>query len=215
VEANISDSTPQPGEAVTVTAPPVFAPGTRVVVNLARASQGATPAQLGSGTAGATGRVSESATIPAVEPGVYWLYVTGVDADGNPTVALVPVVIGGTEAAAVEGDSVEGDSFEAAAVAAPVVDAATPLPAAVAALQSVEPDVEAAVLDAVADGAGVVLSPQGTLQVRTAAGAVQDADTLPVTGASDISQQVTIGAALLLAGTGMVLLRRRRGGFTK
>lgn len=77
------------------------------------------------------------------------------------------------------------------------------------------PDTEAAVVDAVTDGAGVVLSPQGKLQVRTAAG-LQDASTLPTTGSDDISKQVTVGAALLLAGTGLVMLRRRRtGGFAK
>jgi LPXTG-motif cell wall-anchored protein len=135
-----------------------------------------------------------------------------VDEDGNTVVALVAVVLRAGEAAPAAA-SVEEDGFQAAA-AGPV--AAAPVPAAVADVQqSVSPDIEAAVVDAVAQGAGVALSPQGTLQVRSASGAVQAASTLPTTGANDISQQVTIGAALLLAGTGMVLLRRRRGGFTQ
>ncbi|MFP5322549.1 MAG: LPXTG cell wall anchor domain-containing protein [Acidimicrobiia bacterium] len=206
VVANITSADVEPGESVTVSAPPAFAPGSPITVNLVRARQGAGAAELASGTASETGAVSESITIPETESGVYFVYVTGVDVDGNPVVALVAIVIRNTATAA----AADVETFQATAAAAPV-------PAAVAAAQQgVAPDTEAAVVDAVSQGAGVALSPQGTLQVRSAAGALQDADTLPRTGTStDISQQVTIGAALLLAGTGLVLLRRRRGGFTK
>lgn len=198
VEASVSDADVTPGQTVTVTVPPVFAPGSPIVVNLARAQSGADADVLAQGTAGATGAVNESVTIPDTESGVYFLYVTGVDSDGNEVVAVTAIVIRNDAPAA----SVQGDT------------AAAPVPASVADLQTVAPETEAAVVDAVTDGAGVVLSPQGTLQVRSAAGALQAADSLPRTGADDISQQVTIGAALVLAGTGLVLLRRRRGGFT-
>lgn len=200
--ANISDDTVEPGDSVTVSVPPVFAPGTPITVNLVRAQSGADADQLASGTAGGDGSVNRSVTIPDVEPGVYFVYVTGVDTDGNPVVALVAIVVEGAQAAAVEG------AVQAAAAA--------PVPAGVADIQTVAPETEAAVLDAVSGGdAGVVLSPDGTLNVRTAAG-LQDASTLPTTGSDDISTQVTVGAALVLAGTGLVMLRRRRtGGFAK
>lgn len=200
--ANVSDDTVEPGDSITVSVPPVFAPGTPIAVNLVRAQSGADADQLASGSAGSNGSANQSVTIPDVEPGVYFVYVTGVDADGNPVVALVAIVVeGAAPAAAVQGNS------QAAAAA--------PVPAAVADIQTVAPETEAAVLDAVSGGdAGLVLSPQGTLQVRTPSG-LQDASTLPTTGSDDISTQVTVGAALVLAGTGLVMLRRRTGGFTK
>lgn len=206
--ANISDDVVSPGDPVTVTVPPVFAPGTPIVVELARAQQGAEGVELGSGTAGTNGGVNETVTVPATQNGVYFLYVTGVDADGNPVVAIVAIVIRDGEAAAT---AVEGEGFTAAGPAA----ASTPVPAAVAEVQSgLTPDTEAAVVEAVTQqGAGLVLSPQGELSVRTPAG-VQSASALPTTGGDGIATQVAVGAALLLAGTGLVLLRRR-GGFAK
>lgn len=204
--ATVSDSPVRPGQQVTVSTPPVFAPNTPVTVNFVRANRGAQARELAKGNAGSNGASSQQVTIPQdAQPGVYFIYVHGVDANGNPVVAMTPVVVraagGGAQAASVQGD-------RAAAVAAPV-------PAAVAEAQAdFAPGAEAAVVDAVTDGAGLVLSPDGALNVRTPAG-LQDATTLPTTGANDVSQQVTIGAALLLAGTGLVLLRRRRGGFTK
>lgn len=203
--ANVSDDEVAPGDPVTVTVPPVFAPGTPIVVELARAQQGAEGVELGSGTSSSDGSVSETVTTPATEDGVYFLYVTGVDADGNPVVALVAIVVSGGDATAA---AVQGDSFAAAGAAAPV-------PAAVAEAQSgLTPDTEAAVVEAVTQqGAGMVLSPEGTLSVRTAAG-VQSAGALPTTGSDGIATQAAVGAALFLAGTGLVLLRRR-GGFAK
>lgn len=197
-EASVSDDDVEPGDTVTVSAPPVFAPGSPITVNLVRAQSGADAQQLATGTAGANGSASQSVTIPQVPDGVYFVYITGKDADGNDVVAMAAIVVRGGVAAPA---AVQGN---AAAVPAPVAQA-----------QGVAPDTEAAVVDAVTDGAGVVLSPQGQLQVRTAAG-LQDASTLPTTGSDDISKQVTVGAALLLAGTGLVVLRRRRtGGFAK
>jgi len=207
-DAGISDPDVTPGQPVTVTAPPAFAPGSQVVVNLVRARNGANAAQLATGTAGANGAVSQSVTVPDVPAGVYFMYVTGVDADGNRVVALVPIVIrGGAQAAAVQGDSVDAP-IRTASFSAPV-------PAAVAEVQAVTPKTEAAVVDAVTGGAGVVLSPEGTLSVRTPAGALQQASALPTTGSDGIADQVTVGAALVIAGSGLVLLRRRRQGFAK
>lgn len=202
--ANVSDDEVAPGDPVTVSVPPVFAPGTEVSTNLARAQQGAGGVELGSPTTGSDGSVSDTVTIPATQDGVYFLYVTGVDGDGNPVVALVAIVITGGDATAA---AVAGDTFAAAA--------ATPVPASVADVQSnLTPASEAAVVEAVTQsGAGLVLSPEGTLNVSTPEG-LQSAGTLPTTGSNDISTQVTVGAALLLAGTGLVLLRRR-GGFVK
>ncbi|MCO8129268.1 LPXTG cell wall anchor domain-containing protein [Acidimicrobiia bacterium EGI L10123] len=204
--ANVSDDDVAPGDPVTVTVPPVFAPGTEVSINLARAQQDAGGVELGSPDANADGSVSDTVTIPATEDGVYFLYVTGVDTDGNPVVAIVAIVVRNGVASA---SAVEGESFAATAAAA------APVPAAVADVQSnVTPASEAAVVEAVTQsGAGLVLSPESTLNVRTPEG-VQAASALPTTGSNDISAQVTIGAALLFAGTGLVLLRRR-GGFAK
>ncbi len=224
--ANVTSAEVVPGESVTVSAPPAFAPGTPFTVNFVRANQGAAADQLGSGTTSRTGSASESVIIPETEPGVYFLYITGVDADGNTVVALVPMVVrdgGAASAAAVESGAFRTDpaplnvtaaNVTAANVTAANVTAAA-VPTAVADVQTVTPDVEAAVVEAVTQqGAGVALSLDGTLQVRSTAGAVQDATTLSSTDADDIAQQVSIGAALLLAGSGLVLLRRR-GGFTK
>lgn len=206
--ANVSDTVVSPGDPVTVSVPPVFAPGTPIVVEFARAQQGAEGVGLGSGTAGSNGSASETVTIPATQNGVYFLYVTGVDEDGNPVVALVAVVVRGGQASAV---AVENDSFSAAGPAS----ASTPVPAPVAEVQSsLTPEVEAAVVEAVTQqGAGLVLTPQGELSVRTPQG-VQAASALPTTGSNGIATQVAVGAALLLAGSGLVLLRRR-GGFAK
>ena len=204
--ANVSDDVVSPGDPVNVTVPPAsFAPGTPIVVQLARAQQGAGGVELATGTAGSNGAASQVVTIPATQNGVYFLYVTGVDSDGNPVVAIVAIVIeGGTATAA----AVESNDFAAAA-------AFTTVPAPVAQVQSgLTPDTEAAVVEAVTQqGAGLVLSPEGTLNVRTPAG-VQSAGALPTTGSDGIATQTIVGAALLLAGTGLVLLRRR-GGFAK
>lgn len=201
--ANVSDDDVSPGDQVTVSVPAVFAQNSPISINLSRAQPGSGGVELASGNAGANGAVSQSITIPATQDGVYFLYVTGVDPDGNPVVAIVVIVIRGGDASAA---SVEGDSVSAASVA--------PVPAAVASVQSdLTPASEAAVVEAVTGGAGLVLSPEGTLNVRTPAG-VQEASALPTTGADGIATQVTVGAALLLAGTGLVLLRRR-GGFAK
>lgn len=203
-DAGVSDPDVQPGDSVTVTAPPVFAPGSEVTVNLVRARNGSNANGLGTGTAGSDGAVSESVTIPDVPSGVYFLYITGEDADGNLVVAMVAIVVRPAASTAAVG----GDDFQAAAAA--------PVPAAVAEVQAVSPETEAAVVEAVTEGgAGLVLSPQGELSVRSAAGALQEASTLPTTGGDGIAEQVTVGAALVLAGTGFVLLRRRRGGFAK
>lgn len=204
--ANVSEDVVSPGDPVTVTVPPVFAPGTPIVVELARAQQGAEGVGIGSGSAGANGAVSETVTVPATQNGVYFLYVTGVDTDGDPVVAIVAIVIEGAEAASAG----EGQAFTGVGAAA-----FTPVPAAVAEVQSgLTPETEAAVVEAVTQqSAGLVLSPQGTLSVRTPAG-VQSASALPTTGGDGIATQAVIGAALLLTGTGLVMLRRR-GGFAK
>jgi LPXTG-motif cell wall-anchored protein len=204
VAAGVSDDDVQPGDPVTVTAPPAFAPGSQVTVYLARAQQDSAALALATAAVNADGSVNRTVTIPDVPAGVYFLYILGVDEDGNERIAITAIVVRNAAAAA----SVEApapESFESAAA-----------PAAVAELQpALSPAAEVAVVDAVADGAGVVLSPaDGALSIQTPAG-LQDATTLPTTGANDVSQQVTIGAALLLAGTGLVLLRRRRGGFTQ
>lgn len=210
--ANVTDTDVAPGQAVTVSAPPAFAANAPVTINLARATADGVALQLAVTRTNADGTVSHQITIPDAPPGVYFLYITGEDEDGNPTVALVAIVVGSGEPAA--GASVAGDSADAPASFAA---ASTPVPAAVADVQSdLTPAAEAAVVEAVTQGgAGLVVSPEGTLQVRSASGKLQAAGTLATTGANDISQQVTVGAALLLAGSGLVLLRRRRGGFTK
>lgn len=205
--ANVSDPDVSPGDAVTVTVPPVFASGTQVSINLARAQQDQDGVVLDTATTGSDGSVSQSVTIPATQDGVYFLYVTGVDADGFPVVAIVAIVIRDGVAAA---SAVEEENFSAAAAPAPA-----PLPLEVVQAQSnLTPDTEAAVVEAVTQGAaGLALSPEGTLSVRTPAG-VQEASTLPTTGGDGIATQVLVGAALLLSGAGLVMLRRR-GGFAK
>lgn len=206
--ANVSDDDVSPGDAVTVTVPPVFASGTQVSINLARAQQDQDGVVLDTATTGSDGAVSQSVTIPATQDGVYFLYVTGVDADGFPVVAIVAIVIRDGVAAA---SAVEEESFSAAAAA----PAPAPVPLEVVQAQSnLTPDTEAAVVEAVTQGAaGLALSPEGTLSVRTPAG-VQEASTLPTTGGDGIATQVLVGAALLLSGAGLVMLRRR-GGFAK
>jgi LPXTG-motif cell wall-anchored protein len=205
IAAGVSDDDVQPGDTVTVTAPPAFAPGTQVTVYLARAQEGSAALALATAAVNADGSVNRTVTIPDVPAGVYYLYIVGVDEDGNERIAITAIVVRNAQAAAASVEAPAPESFESAAV-----------PAAVAELQpALSPAAEAAVVDAVTDGAGVVLSPaDGALSIQTPAG-LQDATTLPTTGANDVSQQVTIGAALLLAGTGLVLLRRRRGGFTQ
>lgn len=198
--AEVSDDVVAPGEPVTVSTPPAFAPGSSVTINLVRADDGASPVLSDSATASSTGAVSDSITVPNVPDGVYFVYVVGTDADGNRVVALTPIVIRGGQAQAA---AVEGDTFQAAAAAE--------VPAAVA---EVMPDLsqqaEAAVVDAVASGSsGLVLSPDGTLNVRSPEGSLQAASALPNTG-NDVSGLVTAGAALILAGTGLVLMHRRK-----
>lgn len=198
--ATVSDRVVAPGESVVVSTPPAFAPGSPVTINLVRARGGSTPALSEQSTANGTGAVSDSITIPDVPNGVYFVYVVGVDADGNRVVALTPIVIRSGQAQAA---AVEGDSFQAAAAAE--------VPAAVAeVMPDLSPEAEAAVVDAVASGSsGLVLSPDGTLNVRSPEGSLQAASALPNTG-NDISGPVTAGAALLLAGTGLVLMYRRK-----
>lgn len=203
--AVVSDDDVVPGQTITVTTPPVFAPGSQVAINMMRAQRTAAARQLGTDTAEANG-VDASITVPDVPRGVYFIYVTGVDAQGNAVVAMTPIVVRSASAGA-QAASVRGDSIDAASVAVPTAISDV--------LPALSPDTEAAVVDAVTQGsAGLVMSPDGTLNVRTAKG-LQRASTLPTTGSDGITQQATVGAALLLAGSGLVLLRRRRGGFTQ
>jgi len=209
--ATVSDDVVQPGDATTVSTPPVFAPGSPVTINLVRVDPGASPDLSESSTTDSSGAAGESITIPDVESGVYFIYVVGLDADGNRVVAIVPIVIENASAAVQSGsaqsesaqtDSVQGDDLQAASAA--------PVPAAVAEVQTdLSTDTEAAIVDAVVAGdTGLALAQDGTLNVRTPQG-TQAASALPTTG-SDISGYVTAGAALLLAGTGLVLMRRRK-----
>lgn len=201
-EADVSDPEVQPGDPITVTTPPVFAPGSPITVNIVRANDTAQPGELASGTASSDGRVSNTSTVPDLPPGVYFIYVTGTGPDGNPVVALVPIVVRAANTAQVAGDSA---AFTAAA---------SPVPAQVAEVQAdLSTATEAAIVEAVtARDAGLLLSPEGQLNVRTAQG-VQRAGSLPTTGSDGIATQVAVGAALLLAGTGLVLMRRK--GFVK
>lgn len=198
--AEVSDDVVEPGDPVTVSTPPAFAPNSEVTIHLVRADDGATPAVSESSTTNSTGAVSDSITIPDVDEGVYFIYVVGTDADGNRVVAIVPIVIRDGEAQAA---SVQGDTFQAAGAAE--------VPAAVAeVMPDLSQEAEAAVVDAVASGSsGLVLSPDGTLNVRSPEGGLQSASSLPTTG-NDVSGPVTAGAALILAGTGLVLMRRRK-----
>ena len=200
--ADVADPNVQPGDPITVTTPPVFAPGSPITVNIVRANNTAQPGQLGTGTAASDGRVSNTSAVPDLPPGVYFVYVTGTGADGNPVVALVPIVVRAATTAQVAGDS------------AVFTAAAAPVPAQVAEVQAdLSTATEAAIVEAVTAGdAGLLLSPEGQLNVRTAQG-VQQASTLPTTGSDGIATQVAFGAALLLAGTGLVLMRRK--GFVK
>lgn len=202
VVADASDTDVAPGEPVTVTTPPVFAPGSPITVNIIRASDTAEAGELASGEATSDGRVSNTSTIPDLPPGVYFIYVTGTGPDGNPVVALVPIVI---RAATAQAAAAESAAFQASAA---------PVPAQVAEVQSdLTPATEAAIVEAVTAGdAGLLVSPEGQLNVRTPEG-VQAAGALPTTGSDGIATQVAVGAALLLAGTGLVLMRRK--GFTK
>lgn len=207
--ADVADPEVQPGDPITVTTPPVFAPGSPITVNIVRANDTSQPGQLASGTASSDGRVSNTSTVPDLPPGVYFVYVTGVGADGNPVVALVPIVVraGESTAAAVQGATARAFTVQSGAAAAPV-------PAQVAEVQAdLSTAAEAAIVEAVTAGdAGLLLSPEGQLNVRTAQG-VQQAGSLPTTGSDGIATQVAVGAALLLAGTGLVLMRRK--GFVK
>lgn len=208
-QAEVSDSDVRPGDPVTVTTPPVFAPGSRITVNIVRANQGESARQLATGTAATDGRVSNTSDMPDLPPGVYFIYVYGTGPDGEPVVALVPVVVraGESTAAAVEAGTARALTVQGNAVSAPV-------PVQVAEVQTDLPvDAEAAIVEAVTAGdAGLLLTPEGQLNVRTAKG-VQQAGSLPTTGSDGIATQVAVGAALLLAGTGLVLMRRR--GFAK
>lgn len=207
--ANVADTVLQPGSPVTITTPPVFAPGSPITVNIVRAGLGQSATQLDTGDAADDGRASNTSTVPALPPGVYFMYIEGTGPNGNPVIALVPVIVRAADATSA---GVEVAGVQAAAV--PDATAAAPVPAQVAEIQADLPaDTETAIVEAVTAGdAGLLLSPEGQLNVRTAQG-VQQATALPTTGSDGIATQVAVGAALLLAGTGLVLMRRR--GFAK
>ncbi len=200
--ATASDPVVTPGQTITVTTPPAFAPGSAVTVNWVHVDESSTASTLKETTANSSGAADTGVTIPNVPPGVYFLYLTGVDADGNTTVALVPIVVRGSSAATGE--------QAAAQPAAAQTAGAGPVPAQVAEVQQdLSPKVEASVVEAVSAGdAGLVLTPDRQLSVRTPQG-TQSVQSLATTG-RDLTTPITVGSALVLAGTGLVLLRRRK-----
>lgn len=181
----------------------IFKPGSTVSVNIVHIGPAGTAQVLKSVIADGNGAVSTSATIPSgSDTGIYFIYLEGIDVNGNRVVALVPIVVRSAPAGAAQSGS------QSAAVEANSVQAVAPAEVTEV-QQDLSPKAEAAVVEAVSAGqAGLVLSPQGRLEVRTANGTVE-ASSLASTG-RDLQTPATIGAALVLAGTGLVLLRRRK-----
>ena len=195
-EAEASDESVEPGEPVTVsTSGGTFAEGTTVEVGIY--GEDGVVFQVEGVTVNADGSVSYTLTVPEGTPDdVYVLYIHGVDANGNPVVAMVDLVV-------LPGATTSG-GFTASGVTAPA--------AVVAASAAMPADQRADAVGAVADGTGtVVLNNAGELELRTAASAAAptvSGGNLSRTGSS-IAGPVTAGIALVLVGGGMVILRRR------
>ena len=191
-DASVDPDRARPGQQATVSVPDgTLAPGSNYRVVLTRVQPNSTDhVVVPSATADPDGSASSTFTVPALPPGVYLVWIHGVDSNGNPVVAMTGFVIQGVGTAA----------------AAPVSSSSTPRPAAVeAALNSVSPDDVATV----ANGNGsLVVTPNGLLQVR---GAQTDADPRFSRTGADLQGPMTAGMALLIAGGGLVLLRRRPG----
>ena len=200
-----------PGEQVTVSGPAnTFKQGSTVNKGITGSkAKGPKPqnvgTSLGTAKAGSDGSISTDVTIPAdAEQGVYFIYLTGVDANNETVVVIIPIVVPtsapSTAAKSASTNTAGGGTTGKAASAetsAPPTFAGSEseeVPVSVAALR-VDAPVEEAMVDAVTDDGAVLRIDNGQLIAASSDGD----DTRPLVAAFAIG----------LAGGGVVLLRRR------
>ena len=194
--ANVSDDEVETGDEVTVsTEDDTFEEGSDAEVWMSRVRRGSPVHSLGTAVVRADGSVIHTFVVPAVEDGVYLVWIHGVDENGNPVTPIAAIVV-------------DADDNQAAATG--VNSSSVDPPDAVASLQTVSPAAEAAAVEAVANGATLSVD-NGSLEVLGGSTSKPKvaASGLSTTGA-DLAAPITVGAALLLTGTGLLLLRNRR-----
>lgn len=136
-------------------------------------------------------------TVPAsTADGVYILYIHGEDANGNPVVAIVPIVIEGGAQAASTG------SVAAAGV--------TPPPQVQALQASMSAGAAADAAEAVSAGDGELVVKGNAIEVRAADSVAAPSQRSLSTTGTNVAGPITAGIALILAGAGLVILRRRQ-----
>lgn len=192
--ANVSDDNVAPGETVTVsTENGTFEGGSDLDIRLSRVRRGSPTFDLGTDVADADGGMSQDVVIPQVPNGVYVIWVHGVDENGDPVTALVPIVI-------------KGPNTDAPGATA---SKAGPPPVAVLGVQTVSPAAETAAIAAVANGAALSVA-NGSLEVVGGNAKPKVAAAGLSTTGADLAAPVTVGGALLLTGAGLLVLRNRR-----
>lgn len=190
--ANVSDHSVQPGQTVVVSVPAgTFDPGSDVTASMTRVRSGSPNHSVGAGKADGDGSAEIDALIPDAPRGVYLIWLSGEDANGNPITALAAVVL--VPEAAATGVA-EPTAFDG------------PVPPAVTEVQQSFPRAaEPSTVAAVQSGATPSIDDSGRLSVRGAT-AVRAAS-LSGTG-TNIEYPLTVAAVLILVGTGLVLRRR-------
>ena len=192
--ASLSDHAVDPGQldVLLSVAPDSCLPGTTATARFVRLVNTRPAGLLGTTTADADGSAEVEFDVDDAMPaGVYLVFLQCQGPDGRQWIYRTVMVVKGPIAAS--GVTSQGTS--------------TPLPADIEALaDTVTPDVEANIAEAVADG--------GTPSVVNNAIRVDGADVpaaarLGTTG-TDTRAPVTVGAALILAGIGLYSLRRRK-----
>lgn len=210
----------QPGDPVTVQAPPVFAPGSPVRLVLVRARIGEGGSQVATATANTDGGSNADFTVPSVAPGVYFVVTFGTRPDGS-AIRVVSVLIilptPGTAAASTQAAggpaggqaptsgsaSSAGAGPAGAKVPSPGLQvAAADIPADVRALQAPAAVEEAVFVEALAANAGVSIA-DGKLAVARSP--------LPSSAEeSGMTGSFAVALAAALVGGGLVTLRARR-----
>lgn len=217
-EAESSTTVAEPGQPVTVSTGgnAGLAPGTSTTAGIARGAAGTAPSPLASAQVEDDGSVSVTIEIPEGTPtGVYYLYIIGETPSGQTRVFIVPIVVNATATgASVEGDQVDRsgggsssdqDPSSGGATSADGASTPTAAPRALVVVQeanSLTPEAEADVVAAAVDGADLELDgTQLIVEGRPVAAGPISAD--------DGIDPLVAAAALAVAGSGVVLLRRR------